>query len=656
MRDRRIFRSRAVLGIALATLSYSALGSVPANQPLEAAAPLSPPSTPDSAREISKLQFEIELASLRTEAKLESEAKERALIAHQASNLENRIDHQDRAIDRQDRTIDRAISTFGIILSVATLVAALLGFVGFVTVRSRATEEARAVARSEAKETSDQWFKENAGNVSATLSRLSKELDETKDKAERIFSARAAEIETLAQQARTAIQNQLASDTPPTPISNVESLALAESAHAAEAKPASLRRFEDWNTSAFEAIRNNDVAAATAAWIEASKAQDASEASRAGALFNAALAHQKFQNDEASLKIADKLIEEFGSTKDPSTQVQVARARVTKASSLRRLGREDESIRENLDVADGFDPQSHPEMLERIVNARTNAIIALAGKGDLKSIIAQISKLQESTKICDLPFARRAVAKTQCCLSSALLGEEKWNECIESCKEAERIFENDDDPEVKSWVTAAAAIKSVGLYAIGDAAGAIENLNSTFINLKDNCSEDAAHTIVIACANLARLMTDAESYSAALTLYSEILSITHDSPNDAVNNMRPAILTNRSHSLIRAAKAEWANPDTRDTHLAEAKDNLEDSLNITPHSGTAQANLAYVNYLMTEECDTTIAILRAAFLIEGPELVASMREDALYNRTAADSAFLDMIDAAAKSEKAQIIP
>ncbi len=642
MKNRRTLCSIAILGLAFNVLSQPAFGSVPITQAPEVVAPVSHPSTPDAASDLKKLEIEVALASLRTEAKFEIEAKERALTSLQTSSLE-------KLIDRQDRTIDRAISTFGVILSIATLAAALLGFVGFVTVKSRATEEARTVARSEAKGTTDQWFREHAGEVSATLARLSKELDEIKDKAERIFSARAAEIETFAQQARTAIQNQLASDTPPIPISNVESLALAESAHAAQAKPASARRFQDWNTSAFEAIRNNDVIAAVAAWIEASKAGDASEASRAGALFNAALAHHKYQNDEASLEIANKLIEDFGSTNDPATRVQVARARVTKASSLRRLGREDESIKENLDVADGFDANSHPDMLERLVNARTNAIIALAARRDLENTITQISKLHESTKACDLPFARRATAKTQCCLSSALLGEEKWNECIESCKQVEMHFKNDADDEVKNWVTAAAAIKSVGLYATGDAAGAIDNLNSAFSRFRENRSEDAAHPIVIACAELARLMTNEENYPAALTLYSEILSITDGSSNEAVKNMRPAVLTNNSHALIRAAKEKWNDLEVRRAYIDEAIKHLEESLRSAPNSGVAQANLAYARYLVTEDCETAAPLLRTAFAIEGPELVTSMKEDALYKRTPADSAFLDLIDMISQS-------
>ncbi len=642
MRDKRTFQLTRILAIALAILPCTALGGASTEAPPNAVASENSPSTATSAGEISKLELEIALANLRTEARFEGEAKERTLIAAQATNLE-------KTIDRQDRTIDRAIATFGIIVSVATLAAALLGLIGFVTVKSRATDEARSVARSEAKDTTDKWFVEHAKNVTETLARLSRELDETKDKAHTIFSARAAEIETLAQQARTTIQNQLTSDTPPTPISNVESLALAESAHAAQAKPAELRNYADWNTSAFEAIRNNDIPAAVLAWTEASKSDDAEEHSRAGALFNAALAQQKRGSHQESIRVADEISKTFGQSDDPLTKVQVAKARITKAVSLRNLGRIEDSISENLMVADGFNYDSHPEMLERVVNARTNAIILMAQTEKLKDAEDQIAKLSDLSENSDALFMRRALAKSMCSLASAFLQAEKWNDCLNLTNRIEARFGKDVDAEVQGWVSVSTIIGSVGLYATGKISAAIARLGSGFNALEEG-NEQAVLAAVVACTHLARLMAEAHSYPSALMLYDQLLEITEKSTAPIARNLRSSILIDKSHSLIRTAKIRWSNPEERHENLAAATGCLAESLKIFPGNDVAKANLSYATHLLGGEFSSISKLLKSALEAGDPILITNLRMDIEFSKNDSDSKFLELLNEESKKD------
>ena len=311
------------------------------------------------------------------EAKFNAEKEKTEL---QIQGLDKRMEDKTQELDKRIGGIGFSINIFGILL---TALLGGFGLIGLVSVKRRAGEEAEKAA----KETADQWFKAKGEALESEIELLRVKLGEKHNE----VSEQANEFSELVTKAKQCLQAQVSepssarNQSEPTAEALKSNEALAKEADLLRHKPEADYSFDDWNTRAFNAFRQQDLAAAVMYWASAAKIEDASKLQIAQAMLNKGFALNKLECFDEAIDAYVGVIERFGKEPEPELRELVARAMLSKGTALGLLDRFGEAIEAYVGVIERFGKEPEPELPE----LRELVAYAMCNKGFV------LSKLNE---------------------------------------------------------------------------------------------------------------------------------------------------------------------------------------------------------------------------------------------------------------------
>jgi tetratricopeptide (TPR) repeat protein len=286
-----------------------------------------------------------ELAQVKLDATKESLQKDVAALG-------TRVDNQDKRIDQHGSRIGDVsiwLTGFSALVSVAL---AAIGLIAYVSVKSRARDEAQAVAKEEAPKTVKEWLatheaelrrrisdaEQAAQTAQEHIAKLETEIAHLQAQASaHIHAVRervAAEGDKVTEAIRLIGERMSKPDSTAAPIPPDLLAALERSSAALNRKDEGEYTFDDWNRRGYAAYGEDKKAEAAAAWRKAADMPDAPADTAAKVLFNAGVALGELgRTDEAIATYA--LVEaRYANDTAPALRKHVAYARNGKGFTL----------------------------------------------------------------------------------------------------------------------------------------------------------------------------------------------------------------------------------------------------------------------------------------------------------------------------------
>lgn len=313
----------------------------------------SPASAEDKTVPESDFNAYKELAQVKLDAAKESLQKDVAALG-------TRVDNQDKRIDQQGNRIGDVsiwLTGFSALISVAL---AAIGLIGYFSVKSRARDEAEAVAKEEAPKTVKAWLaahetelrrrisdaEQAAQTARQHIATLETEIAQLQAQASARIHAERDRVTVEADKVTEAIR--LMGDRMGKPDSAADPIpadllaALERSSAALHQKDESEYTFDDWNRRGYAAYGEGKRAEAAEAWRKAAALQGVSADAAAQALINAGVALGELGRTEEEIATYDRIDTCFG--KNPTLRQQVAIALINKGNTLGQLGHFDRAI------------------------------------------------------------------------------------------------------------------------------------------------------------------------------------------------------------------------------------------------------------------------------------------------------------------------
>lgn len=343
----------------------------------------SPGSAADKSVPESDFNAYKELAQVKLDATKESLQKDVAALG-------TRVDNQDKRIDQHGSRIGDVsiwLTGFSALVSVAL---AAIGLIAYVSVKSRARDEAQAVAKEEAPKTVKEWLatheaelrrrisdaEQAAQTAQEHIAKLETEIAHLQAQASaHIHAVRervAAEGDKVTEAIRLIGERMSKPDSTAAPIPPDLLAALERSSAALNRKDEGEYTFDDWNRRGYAAYGEDKKAEAAAAWRKAADMPDAPADTAAKVLFNAGVALGELgRTDEAIATYA--LVEaRYANDTAPALREQVARALFNKGVILGQLGRTDEAIATYELVEARYAKDDTPAMRKRVARVRNS--------------------------------------------------------------------------------------------------------------------------------------------------------------------------------------------------------------------------------------------------------------------------------------------
>ena len=314
------------------------------------------------ARPVNDTEFSSyrEVSEVKLNAAKESRQKDQEKTESQIQNLGNRIGD-----------IGLYLTWFAGFLTVL-----LVGFglIGLVSVKRRASEEAKI----EAEKASKEWFKDEGEKLETSLKAARADIkallatvtQETNKKIKPVTDVLKKEMDR---------SGGKPGERSPAPSTNDDVLAQAD--QLIRRKPETDYTFEDWNTRAFNAFNQQNLDAAIDYWTKAVNVGGASDILRAEILFNIGTVLNTLKRPDEALIAYNKVIADFGNASEPKLREQVASTMLNQGGALTSMGKHDEAIAVYDEVVARFGnaPETGLRKLEAM--AMTNKGVSLAGIG-----------------------------------------------------------------------------------------------------------------------------------------------------------------------------------------------------------------------------------------------------------------------------------
>lgn len=383
--------------------------------------------------------------------------------------ISSRLDMQDK------RVSDFGISTSWLGIGVAvlgiliTLIAIATGFLTYISVRNRATQEAKDAAEDAAKK----WFNDNDDLLieelrQKTLQAL-KEVDEhvvaTTQEVNKAAANAKKELDELV--AHAAHQPLLLSDpaaqTQPSP----EAIqAVRAASQALESKPEIeftaqehyVRGLSEYNAKRFDSALVNFEKAMDAAVQEEYTSEEL-----ANFLFAIALTNGALNKEEEEIQLYDELAQRFGNDTSPAVRELVVRALVNKGFKLGKFDRSEDAIQVYDDLLQKFGRDTSPAVREQVVKALINKGVRL-GKLDRGEEAIQIyDDLLQQFGNDTSPTMRENMAQALLNKGYRLGQMNRSEDEIQVYEDLVQRFDSDPSPSLRKLVAKALLYKGITL-------------------------------------------------------------------------------------------------------------------------------------------------------------------------------------------------
>jgi len=307
-------------------------------------------------------------------------------VQEQLRIVQNRVHEQEKLLDLQTARISDltiSLTLFGITIA---MLAVISGWLGFVTVRDRAKEEA--------KQTAADWFKNDGKNlIDDMLAEFKRHLDAEQSK----VSERAKQVMEEMQLSILATQQGIGG-----PLEkDVQGMdPLLELVEQLKHKPESDYAFADWNARAFDSYRQGKLALAAEYWLRAATAKNPTHLEVATSTLNAAVALRLDDKQQKALELFDHVLDQVGTAVGMPLRGIFAGALANKGIALAQLNRCDDAIRVCDDVIGRFGMATELPLREAVA-------MAMFAKSDA---LLNLNRLEETIRVCDDMIGRFGTA------------------------------------------------------------------------------------------------------------------------------------------------------------------------------------------------------------------------------------------------------
>jgi len=530
--------------------------------------------------------------------------------------VETRLDNQDKRIS----DVNFTLTMFGAFLTVLVLVA---GGVGWVSVKARTREEARAATK--------EWFEENARGMEQEISDLRQQAKEAHDSIEKLkletkrhFQSAQDEVQEDARVAKDKIQKNMgnsssktASDELPS-TQNLNSEALEKMEQAIRNKPEVEYGFEDWDTRAFNAWHKKDFEGAARYWRFAAQITEASNVQISQSLNNAGVALGQQNRSEEAIAMYDEIIKRYGDAPEAALRELVANALYNKGFSLGTLNRSEEAIAmyDKVIKRYGDAPEAAPrEQVAKALYNKGNSLYALNQNEDAIVVYDEIIK-----RYGDAPEAalRELIAKALINKGFSLGTLNRSEDAIAMCDEIIKRYGDAPEAALREQVAKALYNKGHTLAALNQNEDAIV-VYDEIIKRYGHAPEAALRELVAkALYNKGHTLNALNQNEDAIVVYDEIMERYGDAPEAALREPVLQALNSKGFSLLCRAKQHWQNSAKCQADLEAAavlfKQAVGDSKN-----HLVLGNQAYAAFLLGEG-EVAQSLLRQALQQGGEKL------------------------------------
>ncbi|MGB7814772.1 MAG: tetratricopeptide repeat protein [Methylotenera sp.] len=528
-----------------------------------------------------------------TDAKLEAlkEIKQQDL-----ADIKKQIEIQNKTID----IFDKRISDINFYLAIY----AILGMIIAIVVSLLAL----FTASSKAKESAENWFKDNENNllqnIDALKERLKKyEADAKNDIAQAIQNIQIGMNENTNQLLNNILKGTNANFKIAVNTASRPSPELKAASDELKNKPESEYKFNDWNTLAFAAYDENNLVFAAEYWGKAAIAIDASNGASANALFNKGITLDLLNKYDGAIACYDELIQRYSSSTEPNLQLQVAKALVSKGVVFGKLNALDKAIACFNEVIRRFDKATSIQLQERVANA-------LGNKG------------------------------------VALRSQNKHDEEIACYDEILKRFSMSSEPTLQEHI-ANALLNKGGLFI--DKRNMPNEAIACYDQVIQRFGQSTDQTLIVvsvhALSNKASALTALDRFDEAYTIHDSLLQQFSSSTIPSLEDISNRCLNGKGFIQILRAKLAWKDEASREKYLQDALQLLSaaDYTQQKNVGGFLLGNLAYCLWLLGRNAET-IEPLKKALKIGGASLRDAELKDTEIHSIPLDAGFRDLIN------------
>lgn len=247
------------------------------------------------------------------------------------------IEYIEKTVTLQNTRIDQTINTINLALTIISAFLVLTGFITFFSATKKAEEEAREAA--------ELWFQQNTADLKERVTELTASAKSVFENYISLMdSLRTEAIEKLEKSMHAVLNGN-------TNLSQIDQEALEKAAQKAAQKPDNELTFTDWNSRAFNAIKNSDYSSAIEFWRKAKESFDATQKQIMSAEVNSAIAYRKIGEYGTAIILSEKIIKELDGDNSPEAIEQKALA-LMNISSCTLKTENIQKAKENLDLAE----------------------------------------------------------------------------------------------------------------------------------------------------------------------------------------------------------------------------------------------------------------------------------------------------------------
>ncbi|WP_374246385.1 tetratricopeptide repeat protein [Zoogloea sp.] len=597
-----------------------------------------------------------ELAQVKLDAAKESLQKDVAALG-------TRVDNQDKRIDQQGSRIGDVsiwLTAFSALVSVAL---AAIGLIAYVSVKSRARDEAQAVAKEEAPKTVKEWLatheaelrrrigdaEQAAQTAQEHIAKLETEIAELQAQASaHIHAVRervAAEGDKVTEAIRLIGERMGKPDSTAAPIPPDLLAALERSAAALNRKDEGEYTFDDWKRRGYAAYGEDKKAEAAEAWRKAADMPDAPAEAAAQALFNAGLALGQLGRTDEAIAAYDLVEARYAKDTAPALREAAVRALFNKGYALGQLERTDEAIATYELVEARYAKDTAPTLREQVAMALVNKGYALGQLGRADEAIAAYELVDARYAKDTAPALREQVAKALVNKGYALGQLGRSDEAIAANELVEARYANDTAPALREQVAMALFNKGNVLRQLGRTDEAIAACDLVEARYAKDTAPALREQVAKALNNKGNTLGQLGRTDEAIATYELVEARYAKDDTPAMRKRVARVRNSKGFTLLCRAKAEWAALDQRQADLDLAASLFEQAEADIDDKPMVLGNRAYCAHLRGEPVEVVRPLLERALKDGGERLYTATLDDLALHPVPEDAAFHALLDA-----------
>jgi TolA-binding protein len=444
-------------------------------------------------------------------------------------NLRQRLDYVDKRVDDQNTYAGQGVDRLGIWV---TVLLAVLGLIGFVTVNRRTKAEAQEAAKA--------WFLENSEELKSRVADLQKkigDLERHADFAEKKITAEVQEIQGQAGQAKVNIADEEAraierlqknmgktqnSEEPLSDEKKQDAELLKERSDRLKRKPESEYLFADWNARAFSAYSNNHFEGAAYFWLKAAEAADAKSKDAAQALLFRGIVQGKLWQNEAAVATYEEVDKRYGQAPEAALRELVAKALFCKGVLQVLLGQNKAAIATYEEVDKRYGQVPEAALREQVAQALVNKGITQGKLGQNEAAIATYEEVDK--RYGQVPEAALREQVAQALVNKGITQGKLWqNEAaVATYEEVDKRYGQAPEAALRELVATALFSKGVTQGQLGQNEAAIATYEE--VDKRYGQAPEAALRELVATALFSKGVTQGQlgQNEAAIAIYEEV--------------------------------------------------------------------------------------------------------------------------------------